>query len=191
LWYGIKDNAEVDITTLPYFVSLSGTNDSTLVIDAMYGENITILLKVRTPERRLPVKVYRTVTWRIPNVDTIVVCKNGGAVRSETSGKYLFETIVNCNGKTLSDTEKAENLRFNWITRKAEQAASAEVNRGWGQTLLVDASDLMNVVGSASEKLSSSLVRSEAYILGAFQPVTHENNNVTYNGQQVYCRTTF
>jgi len=184
VWYGIKDGQEVLADTLPWYVSGQGTDN--LVVDAMYGENINVVLrcKMMDGETLSPSKAYATLNWRIPDIETFVQSDNGGAVRSNTKD-MTFDTIVNVNGVVLSDELKQKHLAFNWKIRKND--TSTEVDKGWGQRITIDASELRSVKGSGST-LSSTLVGNEVYIKGAYEEVTDNGEIVTDNGEVVYDR---
>lgn len=184
VWYGIKNGQEVLADTLPWYVSGQGTDN--LTVDAMYGENINVVLrcKMMDGETLSPSKAYATLSWRTPDIETFVQSDNGGAVRSDTE-EMSFGTIININGDVLSDALKRKHLAFNWKIRKNN--TSTEIDKGWGQRITIDASDLRNVKGSGST-LASTLVGNEVYLKGAYEEVTDNGEVVTYNGEKVYDR---
>ena len=184
VWYGINGGQEVLADTLPWYVSGQGTDN--LVVDAMYGENINVVLrcKMMDGETLSPSKAYATLSWRTPDIEPFVQSENGGAVRSDTE-EMSFGTIVNVNGEVLSDALKQKHLAFNWKIRKNN--TSTEIDKGWGQRITIDASDLRNVKGSGST-LASTLVGNEVYLKGAYEEVTDNGEVVTYNGEKVYDR---
>ena len=184
VWYGIKNGQEVSVDTLPWYVSGQGTDN--LVVDAMYGENINVVLrcKMMDGETLSPSKAYASLSWRIPDIETFVQSDNGGAVRSNTD-EMSFGTIVNVNGEVLSDSLKQKHLAFNWKIRKNN--TSTEIDKGWGQQITIDASELRNVTGMDST-LASTLVGNVVYLKGAYEEVTDGGEVVTYNGEKVYGR---
>ena len=184
VWYGIKNGQEVLANTLPWYVSGQGTDN--LVVDAMYGENINVVLrcKMMDGETLSPSKAYATLSWRTPDIETFVQSDNGGAVRSNTED-MTFDTIVNVNGDVLSDSLKQKHLAFNWKIRKNN--TSTEIDKGWGQQITIDASELRNVTGMDST-LASTLVGNVVYLKGAYEEVTDGGEVVTYNGEKVYGR---
>ena len=185
-WYGISNNTEVKADTLPWYVS--GQNTSTLTVDAMYGETIRVILraKANTAATTLfPDKVYRTVEWRVPDIDTHVLSENGSAVRSNTND-MSFDTVINVMHAILSDEKKSAHLRFNWKTRKNN--VSTEVDAGWGQTTTMDALDLRNTRGSSNSQLASTLVFPYVYLMGAYENCTHGGEEITQNGETVFDR---
>jgi hypothetical protein len=131
-----------------------------------------------------PSKAYATLNWRTPDIEPFVQSDNGGAVRINTED-MTFDTIVNVNGDVLSDALKRKHLSFNWKIRKNN--TSTEIDKGWGQRITIDASDLRNVKGSAST-LASTLVSNDVYLKGAYEEVTDNGEVVTYNGEKVYDR---
>lgn len=184
-WYGVKNNAEVKIDTLPWYVS--GQNTNTLVVDAMYCEEMQIILRIKdsaAPTVLLPPKAHRSVVWKIPRIDGITTSENGSAVRSD-SKSFDFTTIVNISGKTLDEDTINENLRFKWKLRKSDQSTVTE--KGWGRKMNIDASELINVRGS-NNSMASTVVGNEIYLLGAKEQVTQGGEAVTYGGAAVYNR---
>lgn len=193
VWYGIENGVEVKMgTSLPYYVSGQGT--SQLVVDAMWKENINVVLRATmdtATETLSPSKAYASVSWRIPDVDTHVVSQNGDAVRSDTTS-MTFSTICNAGGTTLTDTVKNAHMRFNWKYRK--DTVTTETDAGWGLTKTISAENLKNVRGSASSPLASTLVFPYVYVLGAWEqqtsttPVDYDQPSTTKNGV-TYVRT--
>lgn len=184
IWYGIKDGNEVLANTLPWYVS--GQNTDTLVVDAMYGESINVLLRAKLNDKQdlSPSKAYASLSWRTPDIEPFVQSDNGGVVRSDTK-EMTFDTIVNVNGEVLSDALKRKHLAFNWKIRKSN--TSTEIDKGWGQRITIDASDLRNVKGSGST-LASTLVSNDVYLKGAYEEVTYNGEVVTDGGEVVYDR---
>ena len=170
--------------TLPWYVS--GQNTDTLVVDAMYGESINVLLRAKLNDKQdlSPSKAYASLSWRTPDIEPFVQSDNGGAVRSDTE-EMAFGTIVNVNGEVLSDALKRKHLAFNWKIRKSN--TSTEIDKGWGQRITIDASDLRNVKGSGST-LASTLVSNDVYLKGAYEEVTYNGEVVTDGGEVVYDR---
>lgn len=187
-WYGVDGGTEVLANTLPWYKS--GQHTNILTVDAMYGEEIRVVLRAKVSEgsdRLYPSKVYRSIVWKIPDVDTNTYSENGGAVRSSTVSMD-FDTIMNIKGAVLSDEVKSDNLRLNWKVRKSN--SSTEVDFGWGQRKTILAEDLRNTIG-VSSSLASTLVLPYVYLLGANEKVTDSNDVVTDDGQPVYDRPVF
>ena len=169
VWFGMNGSEEERAETFPWYVSGQGTD--TLTVDAMWGEDINVVLrctKHSATDELSPSKAYAAVTWRIPDVDTHVVSKNGGAVRSD-SNTFVFEPICNVKGQTLSTTVINEHLRFQWMYRKSNSTVENEV--GWGTTVTLNATDIVNATGVAG-KLPSTTVYPYPYLLGAWEPDT-------------------
>lgn len=167
VWFGMNGSEEQRAETFPWYVSGQGTD--TLTVDAMWGEEINVVLrctKHSATDELSPSKAYAAVTWRIPDVDTHVVSKNGGAVRSD-SNTFVFEPICNVKGQTLSTTVINEHLRFQWMYRKSNSTVENEV--GWGTTVTLNATDIVNATGVAG-KLPSTTVYPYPYLLGAWEP---------------------
>jgi hypothetical protein len=181
VWYGVSNGVEVKIDTLPSYVS--GQNTDTLRVDALYDENMTVICRYKKypwDSELIPQKEYRTVAWRIPNIDTIIVCKNGSSVNSASTGNYNFEVIVNANGETLSDAVIAANLRFRWKMRNSY--TKQETDLGWGSQndsskIAIPVSSLRNA--TVNGEPVTTTVWCEVYMLGAYEPVT-DNGVTTY-----------
>ena len=151
----------VAVPKYPCYVS--GYNSATLTLNAMYTNKITVVarvVKTASPLELYPCKAIRTLMWDDIPLDTIVHSNNSGGVRSDT--EYMdFLSIVNINGKALGDSEKEDNLLFNW---KRRASGSSTVNdEGWGQ--------VKRVSGSVLRQNSSTLVYAETYLLGAYEVV--------------------
>lgn len=188
VWYAVDETVEVLADTMPWYVS--GQNTDTLVVDAMYGEDIRVVLRAKenaSASTLYPSKITRTIHWRIPDVDTHVKSNNGGAVRSDTIS-MTFETICNIRHAILTDAQKAEHLHFNWKIRK--NTTSTETDMGWGQRMTMAASALRNTIGSTSS-LASTLVFPYVCLLGAYEKVTEDGVVVTEDGKTVYDRPVF
>lgn len=184
-WYGVKNGAEVKIDTLPCYVS--GQNTNTLIVDAMYDEDLQVILRIKdsaAPTVILPPKAQRSIVWKIPRIDGITTSENGSAVRSD-SESFDFTTIVNITGKTLDEDTINKNLRFKWKLRKSNQ--STVTDKGWGRKINIEASELINVRGS-NNSMASTVVGNEIYLLGAKEQVTQGGEAVTFSSAPVYNR---
>lgn len=189
VWYALTDtNQEVLANTMPWYVS--GQNTKTLVVDALYGDDIKIILRAKGSQSEAnlyPSRAMRNLMWIIPDIETNVVSENGGAVRADTQ-KMKFHVIVNVRHGQLSDEKIDANLRFNWKVRKS--TLSTETDKGWGREIEIDAEDLRNVYGSGST-LASTIVLPYVYLLGIMDVVTHNGVVVTHNNENVYTREVF
>ena len=193
-WYGINDlGNEVLVDTLPFYVS--GQHTNTLVVDAMYSENIVIVLRLRPDYHEVtltPNKVYRRISWRISPIDGIIKCDNGDAVRKK-GVTYKFGTIVNTNNEALSDDIIAKNLCFEWKLRPATPVADGSSVRptdtvttlGWGLTYGINTTQLVNATINGN---ASKLVFNNIYLLSAYKQVTYNGDTVTYNSNNVFGR---
>lgn len=174
----------VNVPLYPCYVS--GQNTSSLVLDAMYAEDITIvarIVKTASPLTLYPSKAISTLRWVDIPMDIIVRSNNSGGIRSDT--KVMdFDVIANANGLTLSDAQMQEHLLFNW--KRRNQANSSVIDEGWGQTLLLQSDKLKQYV--------ASLVYVEACLLGANEALVDageiitDSNPVTGNIEAVYDR---
>lgn len=188
VWYAVSNGVEVLADTMLWYVS--GQNTKTLVVDALYGDDIQIVLRAKgsVSEASLyPSRANRSIMWVIPDIDTNVLSENGGAVRADTE-QMSFDVIVNVKGRQLTDEKIAEHLRFNWKYRQS--TLSTENDAGWGRRITIDASNLRNVYGSGTS-LASTIVFPYVYLMGAYEIVTHNNETVTHNNETVYARSMF
>ena len=184
-WYGVKDNAEVKIDTLPCYVSGQGTD--TLTIDAMYGDDIQVVLRAkdyRYGDSLLPMKEHSGLAWELPRLDCNVYSENGQAVRSDTEA-MSFGTIVNAQNTVLTEAQKNAHLRFKWKSRPSTTAT--QVDRGWGQDISMsgDALRVIHVDG----KMGTTVMSYETYLLGPYEALTYGNEDVTDGGAPLFGRT--
>lgn len=179
VWYGVDGGEEKRVDTLPYYVS--GQETDTLKVDAMFGENINIVLRATKDSSTTelsPSKAFASVAWKIPEIDTYVQSLYGGAVRGDTTS-MTFSTIVNVKGgDTLTEAKKTQHLRFNWKYRNSAGTNVSEQDAGWGNQVTIAASNLRHTIGSTNS-LASTLVLAHVYLLGAWHPVT--SASVPYN----------
>lgn len=189
----INATTTVDNIAVPLFPCyVSGYNSATLVLDAMYAEDITVVARVfcTTEDTEdpyynslYPCKAMCTLMWDDVPMDIIVSSNNSGAVRSDTK-QMTFDTIVNMSGKQLSDAQKAANMLFNWKRRSQRQINGSNpfvIDCGWGQQLMLGESEI--------NQYKTTLVYADAYLLGAYEVVTDEGEIVTDNGEAVYDRS--
>ena len=195
VWYAIINNTEQLIQSFPFYVSGQYTN--TLVVDAMYANNLNVVLRIKetsSSANPMPMKEYASIAWKAQPVDAFIVSDNGNVVRN-TSSKFKFRMIVNVNDKTLTDTEIANNLRFNWKLRDVTSVKEGAVSiphdntydRGWGSEIVLPASDLVKATSSQN---GSKLVYNEVFLLGAYEILYQDNVAITddYSGEYVYGR---
>jgi hypothetical protein len=123
--------------------------------------------------------VYRSILWRIPDIETNVLSENGGAYRSKVN-KMTFSTVVNVKGDVVSEAKKLAHMLFNWKTRNSNQ--STETDRGWGRRITLNSSAMQSSTGNV-------LIYPIVYILGAYEPITYNGEAVTYNSANVCGRT--
>lgn len=190
-WYGIRNNQEVLIDTLPCYTQAQqesgyGQHTSKIRINALYGDNIAVILRLkRTPwdATPMPMKEYRNVVWKIPPVDVIVTCDKGSAIRAEhveegNVANFTFSTIVNQQGEVISDEVKAAHMRFDWYSYIVGASGQAGIKTSHGSGLTKAISARILHPENISSELSTN-VYCEAYVLGPYQEVT-ENGVTTY-----------
>lgn len=185
VWYAVVNNVEVLANTQDWYVS--GQNTATLTVDAMYGEEINVVLRAKessSAQNLFPNKTYASIMWQIPDIDTNVISEEGGAVRKTT--QYMnFNTKVNVHKSILSDEARDAHLRFNWKLRKSNLSTTQDV--GWGSRIRIDAADIRNVNGAQNQQASTSIYPI-AYLLGPYEVVTHNGEEVTHNSARVFNR---
>ena len=193
-WYGVNSSGqEVPIDTLPIYTNApqptnGGQHTESIRINALYGKEIPVFLRVKRhpwDASVLPPKVTKSVAWKIPPIDVVVVSDKGSAVRSthipvgQTAEDFTFSTIVNQQGEVISDAKKADNMVFKWYYVKYATNGQAiiptgetspEVYVGSGQTQTISAATLKNTKPVGGESTSTS-VFCEAYLLGAYHLV--------------------
>lgn len=190
-WYGIRNNQEVLIDTLPCYTQAQqesgyGQHTSKIRINALYGDNIAVILRLkRTPwdATPMPMKEYRNVVWKIPPVDVIVTSDKGSAIRAEhveegNVANFTFSTIVNQQGEVISDEVKAAHMRFDWYSYIVGASGQAGIKTSHGSGLTKAISARILHPENISSELSTN-VYCEAYVLGPYQEVT-ENGVTTY-----------
>ena len=193
VWYGIDSSgAEVLMNTLPCYIS--GQYSSTLRVDAKYGNNIPVILRIREYSTQvirplLPPKAFANITWQIPPLKAIVQCDNGSFARVGDDTTYVFRPIINTNRGVVDESKARENLLFAWYSRNSTQreagvAATDDSQSvkflGWGYEMCIDHDEL---IYRLEHKSYSKLVYNEIYLLDAY-------DQVTYNGDEVYYDTT-
>ena len=178
-WYLMdeENNTETLAEEFPCYVSGQGTD--TLTLDAMFGDNITVVARVRDTEQSglHPCKAYRTMYWKIPQIDATAYSENGAAVRNSTES-MTFNTIMNIRHSVLSDEQK-ENFVFHWKMRVMGQTEVTDL--GYGTTVTVDG-------GTLASGSSSVLVWPEVYLLGVKSSVMLGDDTVVYNGNTLISR---
>lgn len=181
-WYAVSAGTEVLIDTLPCYVSGQGT--ATLVVDAMYAEDLTIVLRAKADAQAplYPCKVFRSLMWFIPKIDAKSVCTNGAAVRNSGGSLMHFECLLKMRGRDLTD-DMRKHLAFKWIAKKINPANPSDGDLvGWSPTIDMTNAQLINTTAYSTH------VKAEVYLLSALKPVTYLGEQVTYNGQPVFAR---
>lgn len=190
VWYGKDENGkEVLVDTLPWYVS--GQNTATIKVDAMWSENIVLIARCKASkdsDTLYPSRCYRSIVWQIPSPQIHTYCKNGQASRS-TFKDMTFATLVNVAGASepLNDVMKAVHMRFNWKSRKSNE--SGEADQGWGVEMTLPISVVGNVRNQTTGILPNTIVKPDVLVMGAYTPLTNNNQVVTHNGQVVYHRS--
>ena len=162
---------------------VSGQGTDTLVVDAMYTENITIIARVvkdatTTPITLYPTKDFTTLQWDVVNLDAITTSRNGSAVRSDTESMEFYN-IINVRHNEVSDALKQKHLRVNW--KRRVKSGVSDVDMGWGQSITISSNTL--------KSSSSTRVFSEIYLRGAYERITHNGTTITHNNELVVYRS--
>jgi len=195
VWYAYDEasGVETPIANLDCFVSVSGQNNNTLTVDALYTDNLTIVLRAKESPNAAnlyPSKCFRSLVWMLPKMDAKTICTNGSAVREGGSATMHFEQIITVKGHDLEDSVIKKHLAFLWKYRKLSSTSSsananAEITIGWSPTIDIAKSTLLNTDGYSTPVLA------EIYLLSPYERVTWQNEDVTYNGEQVFARNVF
>lgn len=174
-WFGINSNGqEVDATTMPWYKE--GQDTSKLKVDAMYGENINVVLRCTKGaglNELSPSKAFASLSWRVPEIDCHVISYNGGAVRVGDDNDELamrFGTTINVRGQVLSEARRNAHLRLNWKYRHSN--SPEENDAGWDNEIEIPNNNLIHVRGTGGGTLASTLVYPYVYLLGPWKPAT-------------------
>lgn len=156
----------------PVTAYVSGQGTKTLVVDAMYGENITIILRLRknaAGAQLQPCRDELLLTWRIPPVTGDVYSEQGAAVKNGDSGMMEFRPRISTNTGTVSDEVVSEHMLVKW-SRRNSAGAFQEV--GWGPSIKQDVSQLR------TNGQTSTVMQAEAYLKGPYAAVIQRINGV-------------
>ena len=174
-WFGINSSGqEVDATTMPWYKE--GQDTSKLKVDAMYGENINVVLRCTKGaglNELSPSKAFASLSWRVPEIDCHVISYNGGAVRVGDDNDELtmrFGTTINVRGQVLSEARRNAHLRLNWKYRHSNSPEENDV--GWDNEIEIPNNNLIHVRGTGGGTLASTLVYPYVYLLGPWKPAT-------------------
>lgn len=186
-WYGrVNGGSEVKLDTLLCYTKATqatgkGQGTGTVTVDMMFAERLDVTVRLRKTRTSavLPSVGYASLVWDLPRMDCYTATKNGSAV-SNVKRDLTFETIVNIKGDTLTDAQKAAHLQMNYKSRVS--TSQTVTDRGWGQTVTIGSDALKQTVSK------STPVHSEVYLQGAFEVVTCNGEDVTYDGEVVYDR---
>ena len=206
MWFGKLDGEanfspidEVDANGVPHFLcyglvtqpSGKGQGTDTIVINGMYAEKITIMLRAKKAGTNAyyPGETYSNVFWLWPKMQAKSVSNSGHRVKRDDQQLEL-ENIVTVTGQgTLSDQVVQENFIMPWYSRDVTQPdydqngnPLGKILRGISPKLKISASVLWN-----SSRLNRN-VFSEPIALGALRPVSCDGHPVTCNGRLVTCR---
>lgn len=191
-WWAKVNNStnSVLIDTLPCYtettqVPMTGQGHNIIRLDAMYVENIQIIVGVRETSTSplLPYRGRCNLLWDYPNIEGVTVSETGRAVNS-INRLMKFSTIVNLKGNsscTLTEQQKKENFLFHYLGRKPIQNGFTDIDMGWGLETVIESWKLKNPTYSIP-------VHTEIFTLGPYEAVTDNNEVVTDNGDVVYDR---
>lgn len=181
-WYACNADITTPVKIENMMCYVSGQGTATLVVDALYDENLTIIARAKqTAQGELfPSLAYRSLAWNVPMMDASAYSENGAAVRLSTK-RMTFGTVINIRHSVLSDEKKEENILCEWKSRSA--SSSTETLLGWGQTVTADGEDLLNL------QTKSTLVYPYLYLLGAKAEVMFDGDSVVYDNETVVQRT--
>lgn len=175
-WYTVIGNGQEVLFGSegePLTAYVSGQGTPTLVVDALYGEEIVVILRMKrnASSPLQPCRDQTVVNWRVAALTSEVYCSNGSAVKASDTGRMEFRPIFNTNVGTLDDSKVNEHLLIKW-SRRNSAGAFSEV--GWGPTITQDVSELR------TNGQTSTLMQAEAYLKGPLAAVIHRINGVDY-----------
>ena len=191
-WYTKSGGREVPFgsETDPITAYVSGQGTPTLVVDALYGEEIPIILRMKRTAQSAslePCSAETVVTWRIPPLRGEVYSEQGSAVKNGDSGLREFKPMYNTSTGTIEDEKVREHMLIKW-SRRNSAGAFQEV--GWGPSIKQDVSQLK------TNGQTSTLMQAEAYLKGPYAAVIQRINGVDYlvvmdgNNKQIIERKT-
>lgn len=159
---------------------VSGQGTSTLTIDATYSEHarISCKLKNNADAEAYPGEASSTIVWRTPKMDVQVYSDGGSGVNGKER-ILTFKPIVNLRGETLTEEQMAKHLIFNF--KKRHSLSQTETSMGWGLMVQASSEEMKQTKGS-------TLVSADVYLKGAFEDVTFNGGEVTFNGEKVLTR---
>lgn len=188
VWYGLDRNGnEKSIEELPYYISGQGTKE--MIINPMYVEQTTIFLRIKYQNKILPPKVSVNFSWNTSPLSGTIVSKNGNSVRDK-NGSFVFYPIVNTNHGQIPEDKIKEHLVFEWRTRTTNLSANSTNDTvsvvGYGYEIEIDKKKLY---ATSSENNLSTTVDNAIYLLGAYEEITQDGEEVTAYGKKVFGRS--
>lgn len=188
-WYGVNEELgePMLIERFPCYKNASQVVDSvekgqgtdTVVINAMYIEEITIICKISYNGNELDPYDQVSLSWEYPKIDPIADCINGKSV-DNNNRSMKFGTIINTKDGELSKEQKETHLLINW--KKQASTAGQPTYIGYGQEITVSSNELKQTTSYVTN------VSADIYMLGVFDVVEDSNETVTDNGETVYDR---
>lgn len=188
VWYGLdKNGKEKSIEELPYYISGQGTKE--MSINPMYVEQTSIFLRIKYQDKILPPKVSVNFSWSTSPLSGTIVSKNGNSVRDK-NGSFVFYTIVNSNHGQIPEDKIKEHLIFEWSTRTTNLSVTSTNDRvsvvGYGYEIEIDKKKLY---ATSPENNLSTTVDNAIYLLGAYEEITQDGEEVTAGGEKVFGRS--
>ena len=120
-WYaldrGHSSEMKIDNTDDPFICYVSGQGTASLVIDALYCDNLTVICRIKKSASASlePCRDTVSVLWKVPSIDAVIQGDNGAMAR-ETIDTMNF--TVNYNAAqgigSLSDEVIADNFAIRW-----------------------------------------------------------------------------
>lgn len=188
-WYGLDSGhtteTKIDDTTNPFMCyqvatqpSGKGQGKSSIVLDAMYADSLTIILRIRESSSSplLPCRDTVSLMWKVPDIDCQPYSEEG-AMSRETIKQMTFKPILNAQGLgTLSDSTVKDNFLFEW---KRRNSAGSYSTVQWGPDVTLKKDQL------TTTNKTSTLVEANVYLKGKLVPVVQDGKMVMQDGKVV------
>lgn len=185
-WYaldrGHSSEMKIDNTDDPFICYVSGQGTASLVIDALYCDNLTVICRIKKSASASlePCRDTVSVLWKVPSIDAVIQGDNGAMAR-ETIDTMNF--TVNYNAAqgigTLSDEVIANNFAIRWQKRNSTGGYSFV---SWGREVLMSGGDMRTT------NMTSTLMQAETFLRSEYVAVVQGSSVVTQDGKIVCCR---
>lgn len=175
-WY--FDDIPVEESGSSAYVSGQGTD--TLVIDADYADMLTIKVMIANNPSASEPNVHaldeKVLKWEYPQITVEPYSLSGSAVKN-SEGEKVFMPFVKVNGHDLAEAKWKKYMRLQWVSK--DTATGVETERGWGEVAIINNSELYS---------KDTAININAFLLGPLEKVTMNEEEITQDGEQIWCR---